>query len=106
MFGRKRKPVENVPQIGPDAEQLTEPTPVGDALEQEINYTLRADKLQNQRKNGDPNDAVQHEWLSANEVAARERALAAGRSVLAELKGHDKRYWREASKRPLPTRHR
>ena len=46
MFKRSKK--ESVPQVGPDKEQFSGPTPVGDALEQEIKHTLRWEELTHQ----------------------------------------------------------
>ena len=43
MFKRSKK--ESAPQVGPDKEQFSGPTPVGDALEQEIYHTLRGEEL-------------------------------------------------------------
>ena len=46
MFKRSKK--EPAPQVGPDKEQFSGTTPVGDALEQEIKHPLRWEELTHQ----------------------------------------------------------
>lgn len=106
MF-RRKKNTENTPQIGSSAEQLNEPTPVGDALEQEIRHTLYAGKLQEEidkRNEEVDEDPEMTERLGVDAALARALARKASGAVLANLPRGDRRYWRGASKHPLPTR--
>lgn len=107
MF-RRKKNTENTSQIGPSAEQLNETTLVGDALEQEIRHTLYAGKLQekiDQRNEEEVDeDPEMTERLGVDAALARALARKASEAVLANLPRGDRRYWREASKHPLPTR--
>ncbi len=108
MFKRSKK--ESAPQVGPDKEQFSGPTPVGDALEQEIYHTLRGEELthradlqESQAVVADPELLEQRrQTASTHQHLAREAAQL----TLRTLRGRDKAFWRNAARSPLPTRKR
>ena len=108
MFKRSKK--ESVPQVGPDKEQFSGPTPVGDALEQEIYHTLRGEELTHQADLQESQAVVADPELleQRRQTASTEAYLAevAAQSTLRALKGYDKTFWRNAARSPLPTRKR
>lgn len=108
MFKRSKK--ESAPQVGPDKEQFSGPTPVGDALEQEIKHTLRWEELTRQANEQESQATIKHPELLEQrwQTASTEAYLAevAAQSTLRALKGYDKTFWRNAARSPLPTRKR
>ncbi len=107
MF-RRKKNTENTPQIGPDAEQLSEPTPVGDAIEDAIRHQFSADSLAAEAdeigSSGVADGLIRSERLYRVAAAKADLAKLANELARNNLKGFDKAYWKKAAQSPLPRR--
>ena len=119
MFRRSREAQAPTQQIGPDREQIAEPTPVGDALERVLRHgeeavelKRRTDAVMEERltphEGQDPGKSesldFQIEYLEQMTSNAHSLAKNAGRVALRSLPRSERGYWRQAAQQ-LPAPH-
>ena len=106
MFRRSREAQAPTQQIGPDREQIDEPTPIGDALEIALRRGNKAVDLRSRAnvamQQENPSDTLEVEHLQQKACHADTLARKAGDVVLRTLPRDENRYWREARRVPIP----
>lgn len=106
MFRRSREAPAPAQQIGPDTEQIAEPTPIGDALEIALRRGNEAVELRSRAKMAiqqeNPSDPLKGEYLEQMASNADTFARKAGDVVLRTLPRDENRYWREARRVTIP----
>lgn len=100
MFRRSREAQAPTQRIGPDREQIAEPTPIGDALEIALRRGNEAVELRSRAnvamQQENPSDPLEVEHLQQKASHADTLARKAGDVVLRTLPRDENRYWREA----------
>ena len=100
MFRRTKETHAPAQQIGPDREQIAEPTPLGDALERVLRHGEETAELKSESLD------FQIEYLEQMTSHARSLAENAGRVALRSLPRSERRYWRQAARQlPVPRDH-
>ena len=106
MFRRSREAQAPAQQIGPDREQIAEPTPIGDALEIALRRGNKAVDLRSRAnvamQQENPSDTLEGEYLVQMASNAETFARKAGDVVLRTLPRDENRYWRAARRMPMP----
>ena len=106
MFRRSREAQAPTQQIGPDREQIAEPTPIGDALEIALRRGNKAVDLRSRAnvamQQENPSDPLEGEYLQQKACHADTFARKAGDAVLRTLPRDENRYWREARRVSIP----
>ena len=105
MFRRSREAQAPAQQIGPDREQIAEPTPIGDVLEVALQRGNEAVELRSRAKMAiqqeNPSDPLEVEYLEQMASNADTFARKAGDAVLRTLPRDENRYWRAARRMPM-----
>ena len=112
MLRRTKETHTPVQQIGPDREQIAEPTPVGDALERVLRYGEEAAELERRiddvasEQRSMPQQNLRTEHLEQMASHARSLAGNAGKVALRGLPWSERRYWQQVARQLKMPRNR
>ncbi len=106
---RYNKQPEDHLQVGPNREQVSDPTPLGDALEGEVNLyglidIIEAKIADLEGSEEDAEDPLQLEQLKQTLSLRKDRAKKAARATFRAMSSSDRLFWKRAAKSQMPPR--